>query len=344
MLPTAHRTMIPVERYRTILAALATEQDQWKESFWLRFAAQAAVLDPAEPADIARRIRACAAELHRLASWYQTLAGPARFIVAALLVAHRIAPADFVAERQRVGAMLHHAGLGHGHFHEIMAVLVLMLWPGGGTGVMEIARVRAIYDRMKGYHAWIAGIHALPDCAAMAQCPEHADALMARAEDIFQQLLGAGLPRDRRLLVAANILTLTGLPANQAISRYLGLTGAMKELYARPGEDTYDPLALLALLDQEPAKVIGRWTATLRELNLFQPEEAGETNALIAADLTFLDLVHGDGDRHPATAPKQAMAMLDRLHAYHLASAVLISHAEPRFAPVVEGYQPWPLM
>jgi hypothetical protein len=340
-----HDILHPLARYREIIAHLAGEFHGFQESFWLSFAAQSAVLVPDSTDNIAKRIHQVAAELHAHASWYQTLASPARFVIAAMLIQHGIPAADFERENQRLAALLHAAGLRHGRFHEVLAVIVLLQWPGDGRpGRSEIERIQAIYARMKGHHRWITRILDLPACAALAQCPESVDVVMARNETIYQQLHGTGIPAGQRLLTAATLLTLTGLDPDRAVERYRRLAHAMSELMGSPMAEHHEPLALLALLDQEPATAVGRWNTFRHDLDLFQAEERGEANLVIAADLAVLELLARGQDRSAPAAPAQALARLETLHTYHLASAILVGQVEPQLVgPVGDGaYPQWP--
>ena len=81
---------LPLARFRDIVAALAEPGDTSGERHWLRFAAQAALLCPEDPPEIAADIRQLADALMAQADWYQGLTTPARFAVAALLVQHHL--------------------------------------------------------------------------------------------------------------------------------------------------------------------------------------------------------------------------------------------------------------
>ena len=340
-----HATLHPLERYRGIIAHLAGEFHGFQESFWLSFAAQSAVLVPDSTDNIAKRIHEVAMALYAHASWYQTLASPARFVIAAMLLQHGIPPADFERENLRLGDLLHAAGLRHGHFHQVLAVIILLQWPGDGRpGSSEIERIKAIYTRMKQNHGWITRIQDLPACAALAQCPESVDVVMARNETIYQQLHGTGIPVGQRLLTAANLLTLTGLEPDQAVERYRRLAHEMDERCGHPRSEHHDPLALLALLDQPPAMVVERWNTFRLDLDLFQAEEQGAANLVIAADLAVLELLAGGQEQSAPANPDVALARLEALHTYHLASAILVGQVEPQLVgPVGDGaYPQWP--
>lgn len=341
------QSMIPLERYRELISALSNKNDAWDDTFWLRFAAQSAVMCPDQPAILAKRIRDVAEVLLKRSHWYQTLASPARFVVAAMLIQHNIPVANFVAEHARITALMSEVGLRHGKFYETMAVLILLMSPGHqASSLLEMERVKAIYDQMKRFHWWLTGPDDLPACAALAQCPGSAELLMARVEDAYQQLHGDGMPTGKCLQTAAHLLPLAGPDLDRTVARYRGLAAVLVEYTGSLSEAHFDPLALLTLLDHEPEVVIDRLAAVINELDLIQPECRGAANILIASDLTVLDLIRSGHDLAPLTQPHAAAHMLRRLHAYHIASAVLTSQVDADLVEFVSAADtpPWPYL
>jgi hypothetical protein len=338
-------SLIPLERYREIMGVLSSERDSWDERFWLRFAAQVAVLHPDPPTATAERIRSVAGLLAGRAQWFTDLAEPSRFVVAAMLVQHHIPVSDFLLEYQRIVALLDEVDLRHDGFPETVAVVILHLIHGHRPlRLMEMQRLRAIYDRMKHHHWWLTGLADVPACAALSQCPGSATEVEDAAEDLYRRLHAAGLDTGDHLRTTASLLCLLGLPPPQALERYLGLRSALlrdgQPVYA----EHYQALAVLAGLDQEPEVVAKRLEAVHHELDLMQSELAGRPNLIIASDLAFLDLVRFDRAMAAREAPPQADAMLAAIHSFHLATAVLVSQVSVNQAiPMVEApTTPWP--
>jgi hypothetical protein len=339
-------TQIPLDRYREILGALRTERESWSDSFWLRIAAHTAVMCPDPAEQLAHRIREIAAVLRDRTDWYRSLASPVRFVVAAMLIQHHIQVADFLGECAKASELFQEAGLRHGGFAETMAVLILRQAPGHRSlTLLEVDRIKAIYDRMKGFHWWLTGPHDLPACAALSLCPGSAEVVTALAESAFQDLYGGNLAKGRHLQTAANLLPVTGLHRGDAVTRYRALKTALEDRDGALPEECYDALVVLTLLKQPAELVSARVEAIEAELDLLQPELAGTPNFLIAADLTCLDLVRFDSDKEPITELHAAAAMLTSIHAFHIISAVLVSQveAEPIEPIGTIGAQGWPL-
>lgn len=338
-------SMVPLERYRDIMAALASERDWWGDSYWLRFAAQAAVLCPDAPATIASRIRTLAESLAKHAAWYESLASPARFVVAAMLIQHHVPVHEFIAEHRRLGELFREVGLRHGGFAHTIAVLILHFAPERKPmSMLEAERLKAIYDQMKKFHWWLTGPEDLPACAALAQCEGTAEAVVARAEDAYQQLHRAGLVRGEHLQTAANLLPLAGVPIDVVVRRYLALRASLEASAGPLDPERYDALALLSLLDHRPDLVAQRVVAVRKELELFQPEHVGISTFALAADLAFLDLVRLGSDQEPHGDAQGMAGMLRTLHTYHVASAVLVSQLDIELDRPVGGVPPsgWP--
>jgi hypothetical protein len=323
-------TMIPLERYRDIIGALDADRESWADGFWMRIAAQAAVMCPDTPDQLAHRIRHIASALRERTRWYSSMASPVRFAVAAMLIQHHIPVADFLGECARAAEVFHEVGLRHHGFYETMAVLILRLSSKHPSpSRIEADRIKSIYDHMKKFHWWLTGPSDLPACAALASCPGDAEVVAARAEDAFQQLHGSGLVKGAHLQTTANILPVFGLKIDDAVSRYRGFKTALESRTGILDEDGYDALSMLTLLDHPAELVIDRLNTVRSELDLFQPEQCGSANLLIAADLTVLDLIRMRRDLMPKKDPHDIEAMIASIHAFHIASAVLVSQISP---------------
>ena len=322
-------SLIPLERYRSIIAALEPERGSWLDEFWLRIAAQVAVLAPDDPRHLANRIRHLGGALASHAKWYQDLASPLRFAVAAMLIQHHITVHEFLAEHARIAEVLERVGLRSTGFHHTMTVLILMIAPEHlGCGMLEAERLKAIHLSMKRFHWWLTGVDDLPACAALAQCHGSAIEVVTRAEACYQLLHESGLSRGDHLQTAANLLPLTGLDPDAAVARYRALKSRLE---ARDGTllpTHYEVLTLLSLLDHDPETVIGRLLAVRQELQLFQPDVVAAANLIIAADLTCLDLVRFDRAQQPLIGTTGEPAMRRSLHTFRLAAAATLSRID----------------
>ena len=144
----------------------------------------------------------------------------------------------------------------------------------------------------------------------------------------ISSLHGSGLAKGTQLQLAANLLPIANLAISEAVFRYRGLKVYLEMRMGALVEESYGTLAILTFLDHSPKQVIERLFAVADELDLMHADGRGRANLLIAADLTFLDLVRQDHHLQPIQEPHAVAMMLDALHAFHIASAVLVSQVE----------------
>lgn len=337
-----HR-QIPIARFRDILGELDIDHQSFTDAFWMRFAVQAAVFHPDEPAVLAKRLRLIADHLMAHAPWYKPLASPLRFVVAALMLKYHTRLHDFMAEYHRIGEMLDKVGLRHGGRYEPLTVLILMSARGHDAfSMLEAERLKVLYKHLKGFHWWITGKDDLPAIAALAQIPGNAEVLAAETETIYQALANAGCMKGNHLQTAAHLLPLTGLRPEVAAKRWLGLMRTLEFEKAGLQPAHYDALSVLSLLDQSATTVVDRMLSVRRELDLATPDLAGASSLTLAADLTALDLIRYDANGDPLKSDPLAI----KLHAVSLATMVQVSQVEIDFGVGVGAIPPvaWPYL
>jgi hypothetical protein len=320
--------MIPLDRFRAIMAELHPERESWTDAYWLRYAAQAVVLCPGEPSEIANRLRTVAAELSHRGTSFKGLHSSLRFVVAAMLLQANTEVPVFLADVKRIIDMLDEVGLRRSGNHQLLTAIILRMAPDHDAfSMFEAERLKAIYQQMKSFHWWLTGPHDLPACAALAQVPGSAEVVVGRAEAIYQRLVGADLTPGNSLQNAANLLPLMGFDQEAAADRYLVLVRYLQESTDNLQPEHYDAVALLTLLEQPPDLVVAHLEAVRKELDLYQPYLAGASSFAVAADLTVLDLLRRDMRMQPFTSTADLTTMLSRLHVFHIASAVQVSQA-----------------
>ena len=333
ILPSTLTSTLPLDRYRMIIGAMSIERESWVDTFWLRIAAQAAMQCPDSPATLAQRIRESADALRHGASWYQSLASPARFVVAARLIQHRIPIHEFISEHSQLVEMLSAVGLHrHSGLNQIMTTIILRLSASGQPSVTRpIDRIKAIYEQMKRFHWWLTGPDDLPACAALAQCPGSPEEIVARVEIVYQALHKGGLLRGEHLQTAANLLPVIESNLDAGVWRYFSLKKALENRVGVLDEIHYETLVVLTMLAHPAERIVSQLLATYDELNRFQPDQHDAANFLIAADLTFLDLVRFQPEPESATVSAlRPEAEIDASMAtFHIVAAVLVSLIGP---------------
>lgn len=324
---------IIIQRYRELRIALDDESDEWEETYWLRFAAQALVTMDREPADIAAAIRLAASSLSALADWFRDFASPARFVIAAMLVQYNVPILDLIAWRVRMQELLAEAGIACDPFTLTMTTLIMNLREepgaaGAPVAVHEIHRLTEIHDRMKRLHRWLIGPGDIPAFAALTHCRLSPEVTVARIEDAYQELLGDGLQTGHELQTAANLLGLTASTSEVSVRRFREIYDVL-ERFAGPVECAdYGSIAVLTLIDAPAGYVADCFLSTCEALGQCDPDLQGtQSLATIAADVTVLALLTGD-DALVGGAPTEQARIAAVLHAFRLASAVNISQID----------------
>jgi hypothetical protein len=307
----------PVDRYRRLCAALRGEHGWTLDRAWLRFAAQAAVLRPAEPEDTARAAAAFLAALRRQGGWGDRLHTAGGQMIAAALVQIGDTPAAFGADLAAARGLMHAAGLPRSTWYELKSVAALRLIRDGAPVAVPplIARVQAIHAAMSRYHWWTTGRHELPTCALMACHAGEAAAVTGAAEAIVLALQAGEHVHGHAVQTAAGILTLTGLVPGAAYRRHEALTQALAEVDLPRDDDASAIAAMLCLLDHHPAVIAHRLGELHAELTDPDHPAFVVADLAVAADLCFLDLLRCDrrGRRLARVADDETTRRLIRL-------------------------------
>ncbi len=330
----------PVDRFRRIAAELGADQAWPVDRAWWRYAAQAAVLRPADPADTANAIRSTLAELRTRCGWSDSIQAPFGQMVAAVLVQIGDTPEAFLDDLVAMRRMLHEAGLPHSNWYELKAVLALRALSDGAPVATPptVRRLRDIFDRMRSYHWWLTGRDDLPTCALLSACPGDPSAIADSAEAIYQELARTGVSKGEQLQAAANILPLAGIEPATITHRYLEVSLAITEAGLPRDETTYPIEAMLALLDHTPSSIAARLASVHDQLVSNDPVVAA-TDLSVAADLCFIDLVRMDHHHRLRTAENEVDAVHTLIRRQR-ALAVVTAEVPPTPA-IPYGVAPW---
>ncbi len=328
------RSMIPIERFRNILGSLELPNDSIETLYWLRFAAQAAILRPEEPEQLAQLIRKTAQILDENTPWFSALSQSIRFAIAAILVQNHDSPCDFIKGHRHLSNLFRQQELRAGGAHETLAVIILrMNADKRRIHHQDITRFKAIYEEMKNFHWWLTGPDDFPAAAALSFIHGSAREVMQRAESVYQFLDQAGLQKGDGLQSASNLLPLINKDTGDAVSTFIELRSLLK----KQGKDQisyhYDSLLPLVMLDHEPQHIMEMCLAIYEELSISQQETFGSSTFGIAADLCFLDLIRFDKDLKQRENIHDVQGMLSDIHRFHIITCATMS----RFDPVAEG-------
>jgi hypothetical protein len=281
----------PLDRFLAIYAVL--QKDHSWQGAWLRFAAQAAVSAPGDPRGIAMAILSMAETLRADTNWLDPLHSPLRYLVAAMLVQAGDTAPEFEAELIRTRKSFRQAGIVHGGVYEIMAILLLRAAADRHPVTIEqVERLHAIYLQLKRYHWWLTSGYDLPTCAMLIGLQGSPEAVGRQVEEHYRLLSIDGFSTGVQLQQAAHILPLLRLPAAQAVHRYGALAHRFTMHHSPPWQQDYEAIAILSLLDQDAETITALCLNTYKTLTAIRPVLHREVLIDLAANLTFLDLIH----------------------------------------------------
>ncbi len=281
----------PLDRFLAIFPILKKDH-AWQGS-WLRFAAQAAVSAPGEPRDVAAAILRMADALRADTSWLDALHSPLRYLVAAMLVQAGDSAVAFEAELVRTRSLFRQVGIVHGGIYEVMAILLMRAAADRDPIAMEqVERLRAIYLQLKRHHWWLTSAHDLPTCALLIGLQGTPEEVGRQVEEHYRLLSNDGFSTGVQLQQAAHILPLLRLPAPQAVHRYGELARRFAKHGSPPWRQDYEAIAMLSLLDQDVETITALCLTIYDRLKGIRPVLHHEVLIDLAANLTFLDLIH----------------------------------------------------
>lgn len=328
------RSMVPVERFRNILGCLEFPHHSVEELYWLRFAAQAAILRPEDPDHIAKTIKRTAKILDDNTPWYETLSTAMRFAIAAILVQTHDSPCDFIRGHRHISNLMRQQELRTGGAHETLAVTILrMNADKRRVNHQDLTRFKAIYEEMKKFHWWLTGPDDFPAVAALCHLDGSAREVVQAAESMYQYLHDQGFEPGDGLQSAANLLPLVNKSQADAVTKLIGLRKILKTESDNQIAYHYDSLIPLVMLEQDPLHIMQMTLAIHKELELSSSERFGASTFGIAADLCFLDLIRFDKDMANRKDIASVQGMLKTIHCFHIITAATMS----RFDPTAEG-------
>lgn len=331
----------PLARFIALYQELSRQTPWWTDSGWLRFAAQAAVLRPANPVDTAQRIKEMASALCDGARWYEALSSPWSLVTAATLVQHGESVESFTEAFTSVRQLLQEEGFRLPGPSLIKMILVLrILKEGKPVAPAALARIHRLYCQMRDHHWWLTDREDAAACALLADQPGTPEEIAGIAEGVYAALRIRGFSAGNHLQTAANLLPLGGRSAVEAATRFTELCNVVRQRGMPHWNDHYDALALLGLLDHDAERITSRLETACVALDALTPAQLATVDFNIAADLVFLDLVRFDTKLRPLIEPAER-DRVDRLVRIQRAAALILVQVP---APIVmtDGTS-WPL-
>ena len=205
------------------------------------------------------RLEAAAQGLKKRARWTSPLKSEIRFVVAAMILRRGLDPARIharvVATRS---AFKSYKIASRGRGPTLAALLLALQGEGRVVPGRQLARLAQIYRRWRDDHFWLTDSNDLPAAALHASRAEPVEALAANVERAYQTLRDAGFSRGNQLQLVSQLLAVDPRGTDAGVQRFRRVATRLKDARERVNAGHYDEVAMLALTQEPPARVVDR--------------------------------------------------------------------------------------
>jgi hypothetical protein len=278
--------MDPVTSYLQTFEALRRQKRWSTNTMVLRFAALS--LASAELSDPHAQLEKTASELRRRAGWFGPLRSDIRYMVAAMLLRRGLSAAKVHPQVVRTRKALRQYRLPRSSISATFAALLLVLHEdGAAVPVLHLQRMESIYQCWKQEHRFLTGQDDLPAAALHAVRDESAESLSQRVEEAYRSLHRAGFRRGNPLQLVSHIMALDGRGLVKAVERFRRITQSFQDGGMRISGARYDEVAILALLQEPPAKLAQQVLGYFESVRAARPRPGKEIAFSLAAGIAL---------------------------------------------------------
>jgi len=328
----------PLERFCELYAAVFAEKRWFEDAGALRYAALSLASTAGRPGEIARRMRAAAEGLKERAGWFGALRSDVRFLVAASLVREGLDAGEFCDAVERGNALFKEQRLTPGKTSAYSALAMLILMADSERGAVEpeqVARMRAIYDLMRGEHAFLTGRDDYPAAALLVCSGAPLEEIARRVEEAYSGLLRRGFSRGNPLQLATHVLFFNPCDDREALDRFRRLFDELRAQGLHMHAGDYADVALLSFLPQPAGDVARRVLADRRRIRELRPKADPEQSFDLACGTVFLHFVRRDAASKPIDDVRALMHVHALLQAQQ--AAVIAASSGAAAAAVASG-------
>lgn len=295
----------------------------------LRFAALG--LASVELADPHAQLERIASDLRDRAGWFGPLRSEVRYVVAAMLLRRGLSAAQVHPQVVRTRKALRRYRLPRTAMQTTFAALLLVLHENGGAvPARNLERMERIYQCWKQEHFWLTSRDDLPAAALHAMREESPESLTRRIEEAYAALRRARFRRGNQLQLVSHLMALDPHGVVKAVQRFERIAHSFRSERQRILVSHYDEVAILALTEDPPAKLVKRVLDTCRALRAARPKPGKELAFSLAAGLVLAEYARrlGEAGSLPALSMlRSVQAILDAQATAAMAAVVVVSAA-----------------
>ena len=278
----------PVARYLETFDRLRARKRWSTDTDTIRFVALAlgaagAELDHGALEQVAKGLR-------QRARWTSPLKSQIRYVVAAMILRRGLDP---VVVHARVfearDAFKAHGLPSRGTGPTLAALLLALRSEGRAVPPRHVERLADIYRRWRKDHFWLTGATDLPAAALHAGRGQAVDVVTADVERAYERLREAGFRRGNALQLVSHLLAVDPRGTDTAVQRFTVVAQRLRDARERVPTSRYDEVALLALTQETPGRVVDRVLAYRDRLRAARPRPSKDLALSLAAGIELAE-------------------------------------------------------
>jgi hypothetical protein len=240
------------------------------------------------------QLEAAAKGLQKRARWTSPLRSEIRYVVAAMILRRGLDPgtihARVVETREAFKA---HKISSRGTGSTLAALVLALQREGRAVPTQQLERLAQIYRRWREDHFWLTDANDLPAAALHAGRDEPVEALAANVERAYQNLREAGFSRGNMLQLVSQLMAVDPRGTGAAVQRFRRVADQLRGAGERVYASRYDEIAMLALTQEAPARLVDRVLRYRGRLRGAKPRPPKDMAFSLAAGIALAE----DGQR-----------------------------------------------
>ena len=281
-------TTDPVVRYLETFARLRARKRWTTETATFRFVALA--LGAAGAAVDYDHLEEVATGLGKRARWSSPLKSEVRYVVAAMILRRGLNPEDVHArvfetrdafKAQRIPS--------RGNGPTLAALLLALRGEGRPVPALQVERLASIYRRWRKDHFWLTSSNDMPAAALHAGRDQSVEVVTADVERAYASLRDVGFRRGSPLQLVSHLLAVDPRGTDTAVQRFSVVAGRLKDAREHVRTSRYDEVALLALTQEAPGRVVRRVLGYRDRLRAAKPRPSKDVAFSLAAGIELAE-------------------------------------------------------
>ena len=283
-----HATADPIARYLNTFERLRARKGWSTQTDTFRFVAL--TLGAAGPDIDYDHLEQAAAGLRKRARWTSPLRSEIRYVVAAMILRRRLDPGEIHARViETRDTFKAHRIPSRGTGATLAALLLALHDEGRPAPERDLERLARIYKRWRRDHVWLTNSNDLPAAALHASRDEAVEILTADIERAYDRLRDAGFRRGNELQLVSHLLAVDPRGTDTGVQRFCQVAERMKSAREHVRASRYDELAMLALTQENPSRVVDRVLRYRDRLRGAKPRPSKELAFSLAAGIELAE-------------------------------------------------------